>query len=221
MDILQAIYERKSTRAYLDTPVSRQQIHAILDAARWAPSGANIQPWHVEVVTGITKKVIGDQIIAAKERGQEANPDYAYYPENWQEPYRSRRKQCGLALYEALNIQRGDIEKSKTVWCRNYRFFDAPVGLLFFINKALTPGSWLDMGMFIQNVMLVARESGLESCPQAAMAEYPTIIRDKLNVDSNYLLLCGMALGYPDRSHPINSYRLDRIPVDDFTRWHD
>ena len=221
MDILQAICGRKSTRAYLNTPVSQQHVHDILDAARWAPSGVNIQPWHVHVVQGRTKKDIGDRIIAAREAGQKENPDYDYYPEIWQEPYRSRRSQCGLSLYRALNIKKDDTEKRKTTWYRNYHFFDAPVGLLFFIDKTLTPGSWLDMGMFIQNIMLAAREFGLETCPQAAMAEYPDIVRDVLNIDSHDMLLCGLALGYPDNAHPINSYRLERLEVDEFTRWHD
>ena len=221
MDILQAICGRKSTRAYLDTPVPKEHIQAILDAARWAPSGVNIQPWHVHIVQGTTKKEIGDRIISARESGQKQNPDYAYYPEIWQEPYRSRRSQCGLSLYQALDVKKEDTEKRKTIWDSNYHFFHAPIGLLFLIDRTLSPGNWLDMGMFLQNIMLAAREFGLETCPQAAMAEYPDIVREVLNINSNELLLCGLALGYPDKTHPVNSYRLERIEVNEFTQWHD
>ena len=220
MDILDAITQRKATRAYLDKAVDSHIIEEILLAARWAPSGVNSQPWQVAVVSGDTKQQIGDTIIQAREQGQAENPDYAYYPQQWNEPYKSRRKQCGLALYQALGIAREESDKQKAAWYRNYHFFHAPVGLLFFIDQQLAQGSWVDMGMFIQNVMLAARHFGLETCPQAALAEYPDIVRGILAIPADSLLVCGMAVGYADYQHPINSYQLEREPLENFTRWY-
>lgn len=221
MDILEAIRTRHSTRAFLDQPVSRATIEAILDAARWAPSGVNMQPWEVAVVTGETKRRITDAIIAARDAGAPENPDYSYYPEQWDEPYKSRRKASGLALYQALGIGRDDVEARKAAWYRNYHFFGAPAGLLFFVDARLAKGSWIDMGMFLQNVMLAARTHGLATCPQAALAEYPGIVREILAMPAGKLLVCGMALGYEDLTAPVNRYRTGREPVNGFTTWHD
>jgi nitroreductase len=221
MDVLQAIRGRTSTRAFLDRPVARETVEAILEAARWAPSGVNAQPWQVAVVTGATKRRIGEAIIAARDSGVPEHPDYHYYPKEWSEPYKSRRKACGLALYSALGIGRDDAEARKAAWYRNYRFFDAAVGLLFFNDARLSKGSWVDMGMFIQNVMLAARGHGLETCPQASLAEYPDIVRGILNVSPDRHLVCGMALGYANTEHPVNRYRTEREPVSTFTTWHD
>ncbi len=221
MDILEAIRTRHATRAFLDQPVSHATVEAILDAARWAPSGVNAQPWEVAVVTGETKRRITEAIIAARDAGTPEDPDYSYYPEQWNEPYKSRRKASGLALYQALGIGRDDIEGRKAAWYRNYHFFDAPAGLLFFIDAQLAKGSWVDMGMFLQNVMLAARAHGLATCPQAALAEYPGIVREILAVPADKLLVCGMALGYEDPAAPVNRYRTEREPVTGFTTWHD
>ena len=219
MNIIESMTTRHACRSYLNRPVEQLLIEKILDAARFAPSGVNTQPWQVVVVQGKTQQQLAEQIINAKENNQPANPDYAYYPDQWHEPYKSRRKDCGLALYTALDIQRSDIEKQKQAWNNNYRFFNAPVGLLFFIDKQLSQGSWIDMGMFLQNIMLAAKEYGLSTCPQAALAEYPDIIRNLLTIDEQYAVVCGMALGYEDESHPTNQYRLQRESVDSFTRW--
>ncbi|NOZ37238.1 MAG: nitroreductase [Gammaproteobacteria bacterium] len=221
MDILQAISGRQSIRAYLNTTVDNKILRDILDVARWTPSGVNTQPWQVVVVQGESKQAIGDRIIAARENGQKENPDYAYYPEKWVEPWRSRRLQCGLSMYKALGISREDEEKRKQAWYRNYHFFGAPVGLLFFLDKKLTTGSLLDMGLFLQSIMLAAHHYGLATCPQAALAEYPDIIRDCLQLSADQHLLGGMALGYADMNHPINQYRLPRCEVEEFTRWYD
>ncbi|MGD8407510.1 MAG: nitroreductase [Thiohalophilus sp.] len=216
----EAIRQRHSTRAYLDKPVDRQVIEQILATARWAPSGVNTQPWQVCVVEGETKQQLGDAIISARDSGQKENPDYQYYPLEWNSPYRERRKSCGLALYQSLEISREDREKQKQAWYRNYRFFDAPVGLLFLIDAKLEKGSWLDMGMFIQNVMLAAKGFGLDTCPQASLAEFPDIIRKHLGLPNDLQVVCGMALGFADPDHPVNQYRLERLEVDEFTRWY-
>lgn len=221
MNVIDAITQRHSVRAYLDRPVPAERIRAILDAARHAPSGVNTQPWNVAVVTGETKRRLGEALIAAREAGQAENPDYPYYPDAWREPWAARRKACGLALYRALGIGRGDAEGRKAAWYRNYRFFDAPVGLIFHMDRGFRTGSFLDMGMFMENVMLAALEHDLGTCPQASLAEYPDIVRDVLGLPAEQMIVCGMALGHPDPDAPVNRYRLEREPVDAFTTWHD
>lgn len=221
MDVLEAMRSRKSTRAYLDQPVARATIEAILDAARWAPSGVNSQPWRVAVVTGATKERIATDMLAARTARQPENPDYAYYPSEWREPYKSRRKATGLALYRALNIGKDDAIARLQAWNGNYHFFGAPAGLLFFVDRTLAQGAWVDMGMFIQNVMLAARAHGLDTCPQASLAEYPDIVRAILGMPDTHALVCGMALGYADAAAPVNGYRTEREAVNAFTAWHD
>lgn len=221
MNVIDAITQRHSVRAYLDRPVPAERIRAILDAARHAPSGVNTQPWNVAVVTGETKRRLGEALIAAREAGQAENPDYPYYPDAWRDPWAARRKACGLALYRALGIGRGDAEGRKAAWYRNYRFFDAPVGLIFHMDRGFRTGSFLDMGMFMENVMLAALEHDLGTCPQASLAEYPDIVRDVLGLPAEQMIVCGMALGHPDPDAPVNRYRLEREPVDAFTTWHD
>lgn len=221
MDVIEAIRNRSSVRAFLSTPVSKEQVMKVLETARFAPSGVNTQPWHVTVVGEQAKKKIGDKIISARENKIPENPDYSYYPQEWVEPYKSRRKACGLALYSALNITVEETEKRKVAWYRNYHFFDAPVGMIVHIEKRLDTGSWLDMGMFIQNILLAARGLGLETCPQAALAEYPDIIRSELDIPSDHSIICGIAMGYADWSAPINQYRTAREPLESFVHWAD
>lgn len=219
MDVVAAITGRFSARAFLDKPVDLNLIKQILDIAKQAPSGVNTQPWSVVVVQGKYINALGDAIIHARESNIPENPDYHYYPIEWVEPYKSRRKACGLALYSALHIDIGEKDKRKIAWYRNYRFFGAPVGLLFFLDRNLEKGSWIDMGLFIQNVMLTARHFGLETCPQASMAEYPDIVRKIVDVPHEKALVCGMAVGYGDDKAAINNYRTTREPVDSFTKF--
>ncbi len=219
MNVEKAIVGRYSCRAYLDRPVPRELIEKLLDTARWSPSGANIQPWQVAVVEGKTRARLSEALIAAFDSGARPAPDYRYYPGSWVEPYKRRRFQCGMALYQALGIERKDKTRRLEVWKENYRFFGAPVALFFFIDRNMAQGAWLDMGMFIQSLMLAAREQELESCPQASVADYPAVVRQVLGLDDDKLLLCGLALGYPDPDHPVNNYRTDREPVESFTTW--
>ena len=218
---IKTIKARHCVRAFLDKPVAPDLINTMLEAARFAPSGVNTQPWKVAVVTGQTQQAITDAILAHRQQSQTSNPDYHYYPDNWFEPYTSRRKACGLALYGALHISKEDIEKRLVAWNNNYRFFGAPVALFFFVEAKLEKGSWLDMGMFIQNTMLAALDLGLATCPQAALAEYPDVIREHLKISADYQLICGMAVGYADLTAPINQYRTEREPVEHFTSWYD
>lgn len=219
MNTIEALLARKSVRAYLDKPVEKSSIEAILDAARHAPSGANTQPWHVAVVTGDARKSLQGKIEHAFRSGVKANPDYQYYPLKWTEPYKARRLECGLILYQTLQIDRDDKERRIDQWAANYRSFDAPVMLLFFIDEHMQAGSYLDYGMFIQSVMLAAVELGLATCPQAALSEYPDIVRSELDYPDSKYLLCGMALGYEDEDAMVNSYRTSRDEVATFTRY--
>lgn len=221
MDVLEAMRRRASTRAFLDRPVERATIEAMLDAARWAPSGVDSQPWRVAVVSSETKRRITEQLLAERVAGKPERPDYRYYPERWDEPYKARRVACGLALYKALGIGREDADRRLKAWNNNYSFFGAPAGLFFFIDRRMAQGSWVDMGMFIENVMLAALAFDLATCPQAALAEYPDIVRRLLNVPDSFALICGMALGHPDAAAPVNNYRTAREPVAHFTTWHE
>lgn len=220
MDAIEVIKSRHCVRAFLDKPVPPELINQILEAARFAPSGVNTQPWKVAVVTGKSKQAISDAILALRAADQKPNPDYQYYPTEWIEPYSARRKACGLALYGALQIRKDEMEKRLEAWNNNYHFFGAPMGLFFFIEARMEKGSWLDMGMFIQNVMLAAIDVGLATCPQAAMAEYPRVVREHLNISANYHLICGMAVGYGDNNAVINQYHTEREPVESFTSWY-
>jgi nitroreductase len=221
MNVSEAITSRISVRAYLDKPVSKEVITRILDTARWAPSGTNTQPWKVIVVQGNTKDAITEGFLGAQKSGIKPNPDYQYYPEVWVEPFKSRRFQCGMDLYKALDIGREDKDKRTKAGLDNYRFFGAPVTLFFFIDKIMGKGSWFDMGMFYQSIMLAAREYGLGTCPQASTSDYPGIVKGILDVPDNFDLMCGLSLGYPDDSKPVNQYRTRREDVESFTTWVD
>lgn len=217
MNIFETLKQRKSIRAYLDTPVEQEKINKILHAARYAPSGVNTQPWQVAVVTGKTKQRLQAKIETAFRTGIKGKAEYAYYPEQWIEPYKSRRKECGLMMYQTLQIERSDKQRQLDQWAANYRSFDAPVMLLFFMEKSMQTGSYLDYGMFIQSIMLAAVDLGLSTCPQASIADYPKIVKSELAYADDKVLLCGMALGYADDTALINSYRTTREKVESFT----
>jgi nitroreductase len=215
-----AIRSRHSVRSFLRRPVSREAVEHILDVARYAPSGTNTQPWRVYVLGGDIKEALSAEILA----DYEANPEreereYEYYPTDWYEPYLSRRRACGWGLYGSLGIERGQKDRMHQQRGRNYLFFDAPVGLIFTIERRLNTGSWMDLGMFMQNVMLCARGQGLHTCPQAAFANYHSVIRRHLAISDEEIVVCGMAVGYRNPQAPENIWRTDREPVSGFTRW--
>jgi nitroreductase len=219
MHVKEALIIRKSTRAFLDKSVSREAIVKILEAARHAPSGVNSQPWQVAVVSGIEKQKLQQQLENAFRSGIQKKMDYQYYPTKWKEPYKSRRKATGLQLYSTLGIGREDKQKQLDQWAANYRAFDAPVALFFFMDAGMQTGSFMDYGMFLQSLMLAAVEEGLAVCPQAALAEYPAIVKQFLGYPADSILICGMALGYEDTKAKVNSYRTPREAVDTFTRF--
>lgn len=220
MDIITAIKQRHTCRAFLAKPVATELVEQILSAASWAPSGVNTQPWHVHVLTGKAKDTLSSALIAARQAETPANPDYAYYPTTWDAVYATRRKDCGIRLYKALDIKKDDPEARLKAWNNNYTFFGAPVGMLFTLDASLNTGSYVDMGMFLQNIMLAALAFGLATCPQASLAEFPDIVRKQLGLADEQVVLCGMSLGYPDMDHPVNNYRLDRAAVTEFTKWY-
>ncbi|MCP5416570.1 MAG: nitroreductase [Chromatiaceae bacterium] len=219
MNVRTALLTRKSTRAFLPKPVEQAKIEHILDAARHAPSGSNIQPWQVAVVSGAKKQELQQQLESAFRSNGKGALDYQYYPTEWQPPYSLRRKACGLLMYQTLGITREDRQQQLDQWAANYRAFDAPVMLFFFMDPSLETGSFFDYGMFVQSIMLCAVEEGLASCPQAALGEYPVIVKRALGYSEALLLICGMALGYEDQIAPVNSYRTDREEVASFTRF--
>lgn len=221
MNVIEALEQRKSTRAYLDKAVDKAIINNILNAASHAPSGTNTQPWQVAVVSGETKIKLQQQLESEFRSGNKGRMEYQYYPLQWQPPYKDRRRACGLQMYSTLDIQREDKQKQLDQWAKNYRAFDAPVMLFFFIDAVMEKGSYLDYGMFLQSVMLAAVEQGLATCPQAALAEYPDIVKQHLGYADDCILLCGMALGYEDKAAPVNSYRTPREEADNFSRYFD
>lgn len=219
MNVIQALEQRKSTRAFLSKKVEQEKINTILNAARHAPSGTNTQPWQVAIVTGEAKTKLQTKIEETFRAGDKGKADYTYYPDEWKPPYASRRKECGLLMYKTLGITREDKERQINQWAANYRAFDAPVMLLFFMDDVMQTGSYIDYGMFLQSVMLAAVDQGLATCPQASLADYPEIIKAELGYTEETVLLCGMALGYEDKDSLVNSYRTSREDVDSFARY--
>ncbi|VVO43334.1 nitroreductase [Pseudomonas fluorescens] len=221
MHIDAAIRSRKSVRRFLPLSVPRHVIKHILDLAARAPSGNNVQPWHVHVVSGQAKQALcADLLVAATTQAEQHNAEYPYYPDNWFEPYQGRRRAVGFDLYEALGIERDDTLARHQQMLRNYQFFDAPVGLLISLDRRLNTGSFMDLGMFIQNIMLAARGQGLHTCAQAAFAWYHQVIRQHLPVADNDILVCGIALGHEDCNAPENNLETPREPVAGFASFH-
>lgn len=217
-----AITSRRSVRAFLPDPVARKTIEEILEVSARAPSGTNMQPWKAYVVTGETKQAVSDAILNCGIRAEKIEWDeYRYYPQTFFEPYQTRRRVVGYGLYGKLGIGRRDIEKMRAQHDRNFVFFDAPVGMIFTINRRLEQGSWVDYGMFLENIMVAARARGLHTCPQAAFAPFHRQIRPILGIPDEEVVVCGMALGYEDESAPENELRTERAPLDDWVVFKD
>lgn len=214
-----AITSRRSVRAYLPTPIAPATIARILEVASRAPSGTNTQPWKVYVLTGARLGSLSDRLVAAYDDPVERAThveEYAYYPVEWRSPFIERRRKVGWDLYALLGIARTDKERMHAQHRRNYRFFGAPVGLMFTIDRVMRQGSWLDFGMFLQTVMVAARGHGLDTCPQAAFTQFHRIIADELGFPANEQLVCGMSLGIADRQAVENTLVTEREPVPSF-----
>lgn len=218
-----ALGTRRSIRAFLPTPVPCDDLAAILDVARYCATGVNTQPWQVHVVMGAAKERLSKAILRVyNDPALRAALDepYDYYPSVWISPYIDRRRQVGWDLYGLLEIEKGDKAKMHAQHARNYRFFDAPVGLLFTIDRSMGRGSLIDYGMFLQNIMTAARGRGLDTCPQAAFNEFHQVIAQELNIPGQQMFVCGMSLGYADPDRVENSLVTSRVAVEDFTTFH-
>lgn len=216
------IRSRRSIRRFLPTPIDSALLLELLDLAACSPSGVNTQPWHVHVLTGAKKAELTAAILAESETPTfEHKGEYDYYPAEWAEPYLGRRRQTGHALYSLLGIDKKDVPAMRAQWARNYAFFDAPVGLIFTLDRNLGIGSMIDYGGFMQTLMLAARAHGLDTCVQAAFTEYHPIIHQLLDIPESQMVLCGMSLGYADPAAPENTLQLPRIPASEFTRFHE
>ena len=217
-----AITSRRSIRAYLATLVPREVLCDILSVAARAPSGTNTQPWRVHVLTGAAKTALSRDVLAAHddpEQREQHREEYAYYPQEWRSPYVERRRKVGWDLYALLGIAKTDKARMHVQHGRNYDFFGAPVGLIFTIERVMQQGSWLDYGMFLQNVMVAARARGLDTCPQAAFTQYHRIIARHLGLADTEMVVCGMSLGYADPAAVENTLVTEREPAERFTRF--
>lgn len=219
LSIVEAINSRRSVRAFLPKPVSHEVLVEILQLAARSPSGTNIQPWFVTVVTGDKKQKLTQALLAAHNANEPGDEEYNYYPPQWREPYIGRRRKIGFDMYGLLGIGKGDKDKMHYQTGRNYAFFDAPVGLFFTIDRDMGQGSWLDFGMFTENVMLAARGMGLDTCIQAAFLKYHRIIEEILEIPAHQQLVTGMSLGYADMNAAVNQLETVREPVESFTRF--
>ena len=223
-----AIHSRQSMREFLPKTVPRELISHLLEVASRAPSGTNTQPWKTYVLQGASRDTLVAKVCTAHD-ALRANPavaaeyreEYDYYPEKWVSPYIDRRRENGWGLYGLLGITKGDKDKMHAQHQRNYEFFDAPVGLMFTLDRVMGRGSLVDYGMFLQNIMVAARGHGLHTCPQAAWNGFANIILPHIGAGENEMLVCGMALGYADESALVNTFRTPRVPASEFTTWLD
>ncbi|KMO32363.1 nitroreductase [Methylobacterium aquaticum] len=217
------IRARRSVRAFLKRSVPTALVREILEVAARAPSGVNTQPWKVHVLTGPALKGLSDAIVAAFDRPDPGDPhvaEFTSYPDQWLSPYQERRRKLGWDLYGLLGIAKGDATRMHAQIRRNYEFFDAPVGLIFVIDRVMAKGSMLDYGMFMQNVMLAAKARGLDTCPQAAFATYHRVITRQLGIPPEQVVVCGMSLGYADGDAVENTLKTHRETVDSFAVFH-
>ena len=222
----QAIESRQSMREFLPKPVPRDTITHLLELAARAPSGTNTQPWKVYVLQGASRDTLvakvcetHDALRADPALALDYKEAYDYYPEKWVSPFIDRRRENGWGLYGLLGIGKGDKDKMHAQQQRNFRFFDAPVGLMFTLDRVMGRGSLVDYGMFLQNLMVAARGQGLHTCPQAAWNGFAKIILPYIGAGPDEMLVCGMSLGYADETALVNTFRTPRVPAGEFTTW--
>jgi len=215
----EAITSRKSVRAFLPTPVARSTVEELLALAARSASGSNIQPWRIRVIAGDVKERLTQAILEAVARDgfEPYQREWNYYPVNWREPFIGRRRKIGWDMYSLLGIPKGDFEGTQQARLRNYEFFGAPVAMIFTLDEDLEIGSWLDLGIYLGSLVIAARGRGLDTCPQAAFADFHSIIRPLLGIPQNQIVICAMALGHADPDAPINKLATTRAPLADFT----
>lgn len=222
MNVSEAIASRRSVRGFLDTPVDPALLRRIVEAAGRAPSGGNVQPWHIDVVTGAkldALKAIMRTRLAEAPGGEGA--EYDIYPKALPTPYKDYRFAVGEALYGALGIPREDKMRRLQWFARNFQFFGAPVALFCSVARTMGPPQWSDLGMYLQSLMLLLREAGLDSCPQECWAIYPATVGGFIGIPEDRMLFTGMAIGFKDDAEPANAARTDRAPLADFATFHD
>ncbi len=222
MKVSDAIASRKSTRAFRDDPVPPDMIREILRVALRAPSGGNLQPWRVRVVTGAAREeLVRRAANKRKDMPMGEAPEYNIYPPNLSEPYRTRRFRVGEMMYEKLGIPREDKAARLKFFAGNWEFFGAPAGLIFTMDRQMQQGQWADLGMFMQSIMLLAREHGLHTCAQEAWAVFHPVLRDYLKIPENEMIFCGMAIGYADEEAAVNALETERAPLDEIVTFHE
>ncbi|MFM0047323.1 nitroreductase [Paraburkholderia sediminicola] len=225
MTVSEALLSRRSVRAFTNAAIPREVIEQILTNASRAPSGTNTQPWKVYVVSGTARRNLCNQVLAMRETEPEREGrdmpfgEYEYYPRPMEEPYLGRCRKVGWDMYQRLGVEAGDRRASWKVAGRNFEFFGAPVGLIFTLDKVLRNGSWLDLGMFMQSIMLCARDAGLDSCAQGAWAFYYDVVRSCLSIPESEMVVCGMAIGFAEPDAVVNQMRTEREPLSKFARF--
>jgi nitroreductase len=221
MNVTEAVTSRRSVRQFLDTPVPRDVLERVLATAQRAPSGGNVQPWNAVVLTGAPLQTLIDAVQARiAVDPQDRDTEYTIYPENLQEPYRSRRFGVGEAMYAALDIPRENKLARLIQFAANFRGFEAPVLMLIHCPRNMGPPQWSDMGMWLQTVMLLLREEGLDSCAQEAWSVYSQTIKPMLGInEEDDILFCGLAIGHRDPAVPINTFDVPRAPLDEVVKW--
>lgn len=219
LTIKKAIESRRSVRAFLERQVPEQLIRECLILAAQAPSGANMQPWNVDVLTGNSLKKLTSKLYQVAINDQTMQPDYRFYPDTWREPYLGRRRKIGWDLYKSVGIERGEKQKMAEQQAKNYLFFGAPVGVIVTIDRDMGQGSWIDIGIFIQTFMLAAQGFGLGTCPQGAFANYPKIVAQILDLPENRRIICGIAVGYADNNAAVNQFETQREQLNQFAKF--
>ena len=224
MTVYEALASRRAVRDFLPTPVSGDVVRRVLEAAARAPSGGNVQPWYIDVVGGSKldelKAIMQRRLqqVAAGDRSEQ--PEYDIYPKELWAPYRDYRFQLGEAMYAALGIPREDKARRLQWFARNYQFFGAPLALFCSLDRGMGPPQWSDLGMYLQSVMLLLREEGLDSCPQECWSTFPRTVGDFIGLPSGRMLFCGMAIGHANTEHPVNRFETQRAGLAQFARFH-
>jgi nitroreductase len=217
MNVTEAVTSRISTRAFLPKVVDEAALRSILDTARWSPSGGNLQPWRVYGICGEPMTEFKALVAsAAADNPFGDKPEFDMYPKDLKEPYRSRRFKCGEDLYATIGIPREDKSARLSQMAKNLEFFGAPAAYFFAIDKTMGPGQWAHLGMFMQTIALVAQEHGLATCMQEFWMLRHELVRSYFNIDEELQVYCGIAVGYADTAHPINTLRTERAEVDEF-----
>lgn len=219
VSVTTALQQRRSVRRYSPEPVPRAAVETMLSQARLAPSGANLQPGFVRVLTGESLRHLSERLCSAFEQGDSHPEEYSYFPSPMPDHLKARQRAVGYALYESLGIRRRDIAGRKAQHRRNFEFFNAPVGMVITIERDMGKGCYMDLGMFIQSLFLAATEQGLGSCGIGALASYHPVIREVLDIPEDEVVVCGMALGYADPEAPENLFETERLALTEFSRF--